>query len=72
MQKYFDVYSVNDPFFKQTGYNDAVTTCKITDVGIEKSDASSFFQKTVKNLGSLQGVPDLNNSPSVFLPLEIV
>jgi len=72
VQKYFNVYSVDDPFFKQSGYNNAVTTCKISDVGIEKSDANSFFTKTIENLSSLQGVPDLNRNPSTFHPLEIV
>jgi hypothetical protein len=72
VQKYFNVYSVNDPFFNQSGYNNAVTTCKIKDVGIHVSDAKRFFDSVKYDLSRLQNVPDLNRSPSVYLPLRIV
>ena len=66
------IYSVNDPFFKQDGYNEAVTTCKITDVGIHVSDSQRFFDSVKFDLARLQGVPDLNRNPSTYLPLKIV
>ena len=72
VQKYFNIYSVNDPFFKQDGYNEAVTTCKITDVGIHVSDSQRFFDSVKFDLARLQGVPDLNRNPSTYLPLKIV
>ena len=72
VQKYFNIYSVNDPFFKQSGYNNAVTTCKVTDIGIHISDAQRFFDSVKYDLARLQGVPDLNRSPSTYHPLRIV
>ena len=72
VQKYFNIYSVNDPFFKQSGYNNAVTACKVTDIGIHVSDAQRFFDSVKYDLARLQGVPDLNRSPSTYHPLRIV
>lgn len=72
VQKYFNIYSVNDPFFKQSGYNNSVTSCKITDVGIHKSDSQRFFDNVKYDLSRLQGAPDLNRCPSVYFPLKIV
>ena len=72
VQKYFNVYCVNDPFFRQDGYNEAVTTCKITDVGIHVSDSQRFFDSVKYDLSRLQGVPDLAGAPSTYHPLKIV
>ena len=72
VQKYFNIYSVNDPFFRQGGYNEAVTTCKVTDIGIHVSDAQRFFDNVKYDLSRLQGIPDLNRSPSTYHPLRIV
>jgi hypothetical protein len=72
VQKYFNVYSVNDPFFKQEGYNEAVTSCRVTDIGIHISDAKRFFDSVKYDLSRLQGIPDLNRSPSTYHPLRIV
>jgi hypothetical protein len=72
VQKYFNIYSVNDPFFKQGGYNNSVTACKITDIGIHVSDAQRFFDSVKYDLARLQGVPDLNRAPSTYHPLRIV
>lgn len=72
VQKYFNVYCVNDPFFRQDGYNEAVTTCKISDVGIHVSDAQRFFDSVKFDLSRLQGVPDLAGAPSTYHPLKIV
>ena len=72
VQKYFNIYSVNDPLFKQGGYNEAVTTCKVTDIGIHASDSQRFFDNVKYDLSRLQGIPDLNGSPSTYHPLRIV
>jgi hypothetical protein len=72
VQKYFNIYSVNDPFFKQSGYNNSVTACKITDIGIHVSDAQRFFDNVKYDLARLQGVSDLNGAPSTYHPLRIV
>jgi hypothetical protein len=72
VQKYFNIYSVNNPFFKQSGYNNAVTSCKVTDIGIHVSDAQRFFDSVKCDLSRLQGVPDLSGAPSTYHPLKIV
>lgn len=72
IQKYFNVYSVNDPFFIQDGVNSSVTSCKLTEVGIHINDAPIFFDNVKYNLERLQGVLDLNNNPSTYHPLRIV
>jgi hypothetical protein len=72
VQKYFNIYCVNDPCFKQSGYNNAVTICKVTDVGIHISDAQRFFDNVKYDLARLQGIPDLNRYPSTYHPLRIV
>lgn len=72
VQKYFNIYSVNDPFFKQSGYNNKVTSCKVTDIGIHVNDAQAFFDSVKYDFTRLQGIPDLNGSPSTYHPLRIV
>jgi hypothetical protein len=72
VQKYFNIYSVNVPFFKQEGYNEAVTICKVTDIGIHVSDSKRFFDNVKYDLSRLQGVSDLNGAPSTYHPLRIV
>ena len=72
VQKYFNIYSVNDPFFNQSGHNESVTSCKITDVGIHISDSQRFFDNVKYDLTRLQGIPDLNGNPSTYHPLRIV
>jgi hypothetical protein len=72
IQKYYNVYSLNMPIFKQDGHNGGVTSTKITEMGIDISQADKFFDGVKYNLGSLQGVPDLNNCPSNYYPSKIV
>jgi hypothetical protein len=72
VQKYFNIYSVNEPLFKQSGYNNVVTACKITDVGIESKESKTFFNEVVYDMNKLINVPDLNGAPSTYHPLRIV
>jgi hypothetical protein len=72
VQKYYNVYALNTPIFKQSGHNGGVTFSKITDIGIESSYANKFFDDVKYNLNKLQGVPDLNNCPSTYYPSKIV
>jgi hypothetical protein len=72
VQKYFNIYSVNDPIFKQSGHNNKITACKVTDIGIHVSDAQRFFDNLKYDYTRLQGIPDLNESPSVYFPIRIV
>lgn len=72
IQKYYNVYALNDPIFKQSGHNGGVTSSKITDIGIEYSYANQFFDNVKYDLNKLQGVPDLNNCPSTYYPSKII
>lgn len=72
IQKYYNVYALNDPIFKQSGHNGGVTSSKITDIGIEYSYANKFFDNVKYDLNKLQGVPDLNNCPSTYYPSKII
>ena len=72
MQKYFNVYVMNDPLFKQSGYNEVVTSCKVTDIGIDINSAPKFFESVKYDLTKLQGVPDLNNVQSMYYPLRLI
>lgn len=72
VQKYYNVYALNNPIFKQSGHNGGVTSSKITDIGIESSYANQFFDDVKYDLNKLQGVPDLNNCPSTYYPSKII
>ena len=63
---------VNGPFFKQDGYNEAVTSCKITDVGIDINDAGEFFDDVKSDLRKLVGVSDLNRNLSTYHPIRLI
>ena len=72
IQKLFNVYCMNDPLFKQSGYNEKVTSCKLTDVAMNIDQSEKFFDSVKFNLNKLQGVPDLNNAPSCYKPLRFI
>jgi hypothetical protein len=72
VQKYYNVYALNNPLFKQSGHNGGVTSSKIEDIGIEYSNANKFFDDVKYDLNKLQGVPDLNNCPSTYYPSKII
>jgi hypothetical protein len=72
IQKYYNVYSLDMPIFKQDGHNGGVTSTKITEMGMDISQSDTFFDNVKYNLGSLQGVPDLNNCPSTYYPSKLV
>jgi hypothetical protein len=72
VQKYYNVYALNEPIFKQSGHNGGVTSSKIIDIGIDVSSADKFFNDVKYNLNKLQGVSDLNNCPSTYYPSKIV
>ena len=57
-QKYYNVYSLDTPMFKQNGHNGGVTSTRITEMGIDISKSNSFFDSVKYELNKLQGVPD--------------
>jgi hypothetical protein len=71
IQKYYNVYSLDEPIFKQSGNNGGVTSSKISEIGIEVSFADKFFDNVKFDLNKLQGVPDLNNCPSTYYPSKL-
>jgi hypothetical protein len=72
IQKYYNVYALNEPIFKQSGHNGGVTSSKITEIGIDISSSNEFFNDVKFNLNKLQGVPDLNNCPSTYYPSKLI
>ena len=72
VHRFFNVYSTNDPIFKQSGYNNKITACKVTDIGIHVSDAQRFFDSVKYDFTRLQGIPDLNGNLSAYFPIRIV
>jgi hypothetical protein len=71
IQKYYNVYSLDLPMFKQNGHNGGVTSTRITEMGIDVSQSNSFFNSVKYELNKLQGVPDLNGCPSTYYPSKI-
>lgn len=72
IQKYYNVYALDSPLFKQSGHNGGVTSSKISDVGIDNTQSDKFFDTVKYDLNKLQGVPDLNNCPSTYYPTKIL
>ena len=72
IQKYYNVYAMNNPFFKQNSYNEKVTSCKVTDVGIDVSKSSEFFDRVKYDLSKLKEYKDLNDVSSIYYPLKMV
>ena len=72
IQKYYNVYALNEPIFKQSGHNGGVTSSKITDIGVSSDDSHQFFNIPSRNLDKLQGVSDLNGCPSTYYPSKII
>lgn len=72
IQKYYNVYALDLPLFKQSGHNGGVTSSKISDIGIDESQSNQFFDNVKYDLNKLQGVPDLNNCPSTYYPTKIL
>lgn len=72
IQRYYNVYALNEPLFKQSGHNGGVTSSKITDIGVPEENAESFFNVVKNDFSKLQGVLDLNNCPSTYYPLKLV
>ena len=66
-QRYYNVYALNQPFFKQTGYNEKVTSCKISDVGREIDSSRELFDSDKFSL-KLAGAPDLNGVGGFYDP----
>jgi len=72
VQKYFNVYAVDKPIFKQGGYNNNVTKNTISEVGLNKEQADKFFNDKIYKLEELQNVPDAAGFRSHYRPLKLL
>lgn len=72
IQKYYNVYALDFPFFKQTGHNGGVTSVNISQIGIDILQADEFFNTVKYDLSKLQGVLDLNHCSSTYYPSKII
>jgi hypothetical protein len=72
IQRYYNVYALDIPLFKQSGHNGGVTSSRISEVGIDDTQSDKFFNGVKYELNKLQGVPDLNNCPSTYYPTKIL
>jgi len=72
IQKYYNVYALDIPLFKQSGHNGGVTSSRISEIGIDNMQSNEFFDSVKYDLNKLQGVPDLNNCPSTYYPTKIL
>ncbi len=67
-QRYYNVYALNTPLFKQSGYNDSVTGTPIRKMGMNYNDSKKHFNEVIWDLSKLVGVPDLKGSPGYYDP----
>jgi hypothetical protein len=72
VQKYFNVYAVDVPIFKQNGYNKKATGIIISESGLNKKQADEFFKNSIYKLDTLQNVPDKAGLRSHYCPLKLL
>lgn len=72
IQRYYNVYALNEPIFKQSGHNGGVTSSSIIDMGIDYKSSNSFFDIHSRDLSKLQGILDFNNCPSTYYPIKLM
>ena len=58
IQKYYNVYALDTPLFKQSGYNETPTSSKISKVGISREEGPGFFDTHNKTPSKLLNIPD--------------
>lgn len=85
IHKLYNVYSFNEPLFKQHDWSE-VTTSKLNEVSISKKDASEFFENIIASdenfykinsqfkspFKPLLEMRDVNGIPGYYLPTRIV
>ena len=67
-QRYYNVYALNRPIFKQSGYNDSVTSTPIREMGMSYDESKKYFNEVIWDLNKLVGKPDLKGSPGYYDP----
>ena len=71
IQKYFNVYALDTPLFKQSGYNEVVTGSTISKVGISKEESIDFFNTYAKTPSKLTTIPDSAGYTGSYTPLPL-
>lgn len=71
LQKYFNVYAIDSPIFKQSNYNNKVTSNVISQKGMNKEQAETFFTSKIYKLNELVNVTDSAGFRSHYLPLKL-
>jgi len=71
-QKYFNVYALDNPIFKQGNYNRRSTGISISEVGMDKEAADKFYKEKVFKLNELQGIPDKAGNCSHYSPITLL
>ena len=67
-QKYYKVYALNQPVFKQSGYNDRVTSGPITEMGTDYETSKQQFNQVIWDLNKLTTAKDLNGVGAFYDP----
>lgn len=84
-QKYFNVYALNEPLFRQYEWS-AVTTGKLSENSIDVGESISFYQKVIGDdanfyklndeikspLRQLISRRDVNGIPGYFVPTRVI
>ena len=71
-QKYFNVYALENPIFKQGNYNNKVTGVKVSEIGMDKKAADKFYTEKVFKLNELQNIPDKAGNGSHYCPTKLL
>jgi len=72
IQKYFNVYALDSPIFKQGNYNNKATGVKVSEIGMDKKKADKFYEEKVFKLNELQGIPDKAGNRSHYCPTKLL
>lgn len=71
VQRYFNVYAIDVPIFKQSNYNNKVTSNTISKRGMNKEQADKFFDNKIFKLNELINIPDSAGFRSHYKPLKL-
>ena len=71
VQKYFNVYAVDKPIFKQSNYNNKVTSHTISERGMNKEQGDKFFNDKIYKLNELINIPDSAGYKSHYHPMKL-
>jgi hypothetical protein len=71
VQRYYNVYAVDVPIFKQGNYNNKVTSNQISTRGMNKEQADKFFDSKIHKLNELMNIPDSAGFRSHYHPIKL-